>query len=200
MSPDEMESDNPRTIRLDEVELDKNYAMVISTNSGLWRYSIGDTVKFTSRHPFRIKISGRTKHFINAFGEEVIVENAEAAVTKACEHTGAVMDNFTAAPIFLEEGKKGGHEWIIEFKVQPNNMNEFCRILDDTQRSINSDYDAKRSHNLALVAPTVHRATEGTFYKWMKRRGKLGGQNKVPRLAHSREYVDDILDMMRETT
>jgi hypothetical protein len=200
MSPDEMESDNPRTIRLDEVELDKNYAMVISTNSGLWRYSIGDTVKFTSRHPFRIKISGRTKHFINAFGEEVIVENAEAAVTKACEHTGAVMDNFTAAPIFLEEGKKGGHEWIIEFKVQPNNMNEFCRILDDTLRAINSDYDAKRSHNLALVAPTVHRATEGTFYKWMKRRGKLGGQNKVPRLANSREYVDDILDMMRETT
>jgi hypothetical protein len=199
ISPEEINADNPRTIRLDEVELDKNYAMVISTNSGLWRYSIGDTVKFTSKYPFRIKISGRTKHFINAFGEEVIVENAEVAITKACEQTGAVMDNFTAAPIFLEESKKGGHEWIIEFKVEPSNMADFCRILDETLRAINSDYDAKRSHNLALVAPTVHRASKGTFYKWMKRRGKLGGQNKVPRLANSREYVDDILRMMRET-
>jgi hypothetical protein len=196
--PEEIESNNPRAIRLSDVELDKNYAMVISTNSGLWRYNIGDTIKFTSRYPYRIKISGRTKHFINAFGEEVIVENAEAAITKACEHTGAVIDNFTAAPVYLDEGKKGGHEWIIEFKVQPSNLDEFTRILDETLRGINSDYDAKRAHNLALIPPKVHSVNEGTFYNWMKRRGKLGGQNKVPRLANSREYVDDILNMMKD--
>lgn len=195
---EEIETENPRAIRLSEVELDKNYAMVITTNSGLWRYNIGDTIKFTSKYPYRIKISGRTKHFMNAFGEEVIVENAEAAVTKACEHTGAVIDNFTAAPIYLEEGKKAGHEWIIEFKVQPSSLTDFSRILDETLRAINSDYDAKRAHNLALIAPKVHSVHEGTFYNWMKRRGKLGGQNKVPRLANSREYVDDILKMLQE--
>jgi len=194
----EMENENPRALRLAEVELDKNYAMVISTNAGLWRYSIGDTVKFTSLSPYRIKISGRTKHFINAFGEEVIVENAEAAITKACRDTEAVIDNFTAAPIYLAEGKKGGHEWIIEFKVKPSDMHTFTKILDETLRSINSDYDAKRLHDLALVAPIIHSVEEGTFYNWMKRRGKLGGQNKVPRLSNSREYVDDILKMMAE--
>ena len=195
---EEIDSENPRAIRLADVELDKNYAMVITTNSGLWRYAIGDTIKFTSRYPYRIKISGRTKHFINAFGEEVIVENAEAAITKACEATGAVIDNFTAAPIYLEEGKKAGHEWIIEFKVQPSSLDDFSRVLDETLRAINSDYDAKRAFNLALVAPKVHSVHEGTFYNWMKRRGRLGGQNKVPRLANSREYVDDILQMMLE--
>ena len=124
---EDTDSDNPRVVRLSDVEVDKNYAMVISTNSGLWRYNIGDTIKFTSKNPYRIKISGRTKHFINAFGEEVIVENAEAAITKACEFTGAVIDNFTAAPIYLDEGKKGGHEWIIEFKVAPSNLDEFTK-------------------------------------------------------------------------
>ncbi|HKZ36009.1 MAG TPA: GH3 auxin-responsive promoter family protein [Chryseolinea sp.] len=195
---EELDKENPKALRLSEIELDTNYAMVISTNSGLWRYNIGDTVKFTSKYPYRIKISGRTKHFMNAFGEEVIVENAEAAITRACEITGAVIDNFTAAPIYLKEGDKGRHEWIIEFKVQPSSHEEFTRILDETLRSINSDYDAKRSQNLALLAPKVHNAEEGTFYNWMKRRGKLGGQNKVPRLANSREYVDEILKMMEE--
>lgn len=195
---EELEKEYPKAIRLSEVDLDKNYAMVISTNSGLWRYNIGDTVKFTSKYPYRIKISGRTKHFMNAFGEEVIVENAEAAITRACELTGAVIDNFTAAPVYIKEGKKGRHEWIIEFKVQPSNHEEFTRILDETLRAINSDYDAKRTQNLALIAPKVHCAEEGTFYNWMKRRGKLGGQNKVPRLANSREYVDEILKMMEE--
>lgn len=194
---DEFESKNPKAVRLSEVELGKNYAMVISTNAGLWRYNIGDTVKFTSVEPYRIKISGRTKHFMNAFGEEVIVENAEAAVTKACEATGATIDNFTAAPVYLQEGKKGGHEWIVEFKVEPRDMAEFTRVLDTTLRSINSDYDAKRAHDLALVAPTVHRVKEGTFYNWMKKRGKLGGQNKVPRLSNSREYVEDILTLVK---
>jgi hypothetical protein len=195
---EELEKEYPRAIPLSEVELDKNYALVISTNSGLWRYNIGDTVKFTSKYPYRIKISGRTKHFMNAFGEEVIVENAETAITRACEMTGAVIDNFTAAPIYLKEDKKGRHEWIIEFKVPPANLEEFARVLDDTLRAVNSDYDAKRTQNLALIAPVVHSAEEGTFYNWMKRRGKLGGQNKVPRLANSREYVDEILKMMEE--
>jgi hypothetical protein len=195
---EELEKEYPRAVPLSEVELDKNYAMVITTNSGLWRYNIGDTVKFTSKFPYRIKISGRTKHFMNAFGEEIIVENAEAAITKACEITGAVIDNFTAAPVYLKEGKKGRHEWIIEFKVPPPDPDQFTRILDETLRAINSDYDAKRYQDLALMGPKVHSAGEGTFYNWMKRRGKLGGQNKVPRLANSREYVDEILKMMEE--
>ena len=195
---EELDKEYPKAVPLSEVELDRNYAMVISTNSGLWRYNIGDTVKFTSKFPYRIKISGRTKHFMNAFGEEIIVENAEAAITKACEITGAVIDNFTAAPVYLKEGKKGRHEWIIEFKVPPLDQDQFNRVLDETLREINSDYDAKRSQDLALMEPKVHSAGEGTFYNWMKRRGKLGGQNKVPRLANSREYVDEILKMMEE--
>ncbi len=190
---DDMGAEEQQAIPLSEVEVGKNYAMVITTNAGLWRYNIGDTVKFTSRSPYRIKISGRTKHFINAFGEEVIVENAESAITRACEATGGVISNFTAAPIYLEQNKRGGHEWIIEFHTQPRDLGEFTAILDSSLRKINSDYDAKRSHDLALVAPTIHSVPIGTFYDWMKKRGKLGGQNKVPRLSNSREYVDDIL-------
>ena len=195
---EELDKEDPKAIPLYEVELGKNYAMVISTNAGLWRYNIGDTIRFTSIAPYRIKISGRTKHFINAFGEEVIIENAEAAITKACEQTGAIIDNFTAAPIFLEKGKRGGHEWIIEFKVSPGDLQVFVRILDETLRAINSDYDAKRKHDLALHPPKIHSVKEGTFYNWMKKRGKLGGQNKVPRLFNTREYVDDILKMCAE--
>jgi hypothetical protein len=133
---------------------------------------------------------------MNAFGEEVIVENAETAIAQACEQTGAVIDNFTAAPVYFERGKRGGHEWIIEFRKQPQSMDTFVEILDKTLRSINSDYDAKRSHNLALMPPKIHNVSEGTFYKWMKKRDKLGGQNKVPRLSNSREYVDDLLSMI----
>jgi hypothetical protein len=195
---EEIEKESPKALRLGEVELHKNYAMVITTNAGLWRYSIGDTVKFTSLSPYRIKISGRTKHFINAFGEELIIENAEAAITRACELTGAEIDNFTAAPIFLNEGRKGSHEWIVEFKVEPGNLNEFTLILDKSLRAINSDYDAKRANDLALTIPKVHAVRSGTFYNWMKKRGKLGGQNKVPRLSNSREYVDDILNMVND--
>src|SRR6478736_970438 len=141
---EEWDKEYPDAISLTDVELGKNYAVVISTNAGLWRYNIGDTVKFTSLSPYRIKISGRTKHFINAFGEEVIIENAETAITKACELTGAVIDNFTAAPVYLEKSKRGGHEWIIEFKAQPNSLEKFTQVLDDTLRKVNSDYDAKR--------------------------------------------------------
>ncbi len=194
---DDFKNENAKAVRLSEVELGKNYAIVISTNSGLWRYSIGDTIKFTSIVPYRIKISGRTKHFMNAFGEEIIVENAETAITKACSETGAIINNFTAAPIFLQENKRGGHEWIIEFRVEPNDQQKFSRVLDTTLREINSDYDAKRAHDLALVAPTIHAVAEGTFYAWMKKRGKLGGQNKVPRLSNSREYVEDILTLVQ---
>jgi len=192
---EELNKEYPNAVNLSEVEVGRNYAMVITTNAGLWRYNIGDTVKFTSTSPFRIKISGRTKHFINAFGEEVIIENAEAAITKACELTGAVIDNFTAAPIYLEKSKRGGHEWIVEFKKPPSSLEEFTRILDNTLREINSDYDAKRMHDLALVSPKIHSVAAGTFYNWMKKRGKLGGQNKVPRLSNSREYLEDILSM-----
>ncbi|MBS1977209.1 MAG: GH3 auxin-responsive promoter family protein [Bacteroidetes bacterium] len=188
--------ESPHVVPLSEVEVGRNYAMVITTNSGLWRYNIGDTIKFTSKSPYRIKISGRTKHFINAFGEEVIIENAETAITQACERTGSIMNNFTAAPIYIEQNKRGGHEWIIEFHVPPPNMDQFTGILDDTLRHVNSDYDAKRFHDLALIAPRIHSVPEGTFYNWMKKRGKLGGQNKVPRLSNSREYVDDILSMI----
>lgn len=195
---EELGKENPKTVGLGDVEVDKNYAMVISTNAGLWRYNIGDTVRFTSTSPYRIKISGRTKHFINAFGEEVIIENAESAVNQACEATGAVIDNFTAAPVFLEKGKKGGHEWIIEFKVRPQSLEQFTVVLDETLRQVNSDYDAKRQHDLALVAPKINSVREGTFYDWMKKRGKLGGQNKVPRLFNTREYVDDILQMLAQ--
>jgi hypothetical protein len=194
--PEEWHKEYPKAINLGDVEIGKNYAMVISTNAGLWRYNIGDTVKFTSIAPYRIKITGRTRHFMNAFGEEVIIENAEAAITYACEQTGAVIDNFTAAPIFLEKSKRGGHEWIIEFKKLPQSLDLFTELLDKNLRKINSDYDAKRAHNIALVAPKIHSVQEGTFYNWMKKRGKLGGQNKVPRLCNSREYVEDILAMI----
>jgi hypothetical protein len=192
---EEMGKEYPRAIPLSEVEVGRNYAMVISTNAGLWRYNIGDTVKFTSVSPYRIRISGRTKHFINAFGEEVIIENAEAAISKACSETNAVIDNFTAAPIFLEKGKRGGHEWVIEFKVDPGNLEVFSKVLDQTLRDVNSDYDAKRHRDLALIAPKIHCVKPGTFYLWMKHRGKLGGQNKVPRLFNSREYVEEILNL-----
>lgn len=194
---EELHDEKPRVLTLSEVEIGKNYAMVITTNAGLWRYNIGDTVKFTSTSPYRIKISGRTKHFINVFGEEVIIENAETAITKACEQTGAVIDNFTVGPIFLEKAHRGGHEWIIEFKNKPNNIDQFTRLLDEALRKVNSDYDAKRAFDLALMMPKVHSVSEGTFYNWMKKRGKLGGQNKVPRLSNTREYLDEILEMIK---
>ncbi|MFA0961942.1 GH3 auxin-responsive promoter family protein [Roseivirga sp. BDSF3-8] len=193
---DEWDKEDPTVLTLDQVETGKNYAVVITTNAGLWRYKIGDTVKFTSTDPYRIKISGRTKHFINAFGEEVIIENAEEAITEACSRTNAVIDNFTAAPRYLETGKKGGHEWIIEFKCRPSDQESFISVLDETLRKINSDYDAKRQADLALERPVIHFVNEGTFYNWMKKRGKLGGQNKVPRLSNDREYVEDILKMI----
>ena len=193
---EELDKEEPKIIQLADVELNKNYAIIISTNSGLWRYKIGDTIKFTSLSPYRIKISGRTKHFINAFGEEVIVENAEAAITHACNKTNAVIENFTAGPVYLQQGKQGGHEWIIEFAREPNDLNHFTDYLDRHLQEINSDYEAKREMDLALVAPLIRSVPKGTFYNWMRKRGKLGGQNKVPRLSNNRNYLDDILEMV----
>lgn len=186
----------PKVIGLDEVELGQHYALLISTNAGLWRYYIGDTIVFTSLNPYKIKISGRTKHFINAFGEELVVENAEKAIATACEKTGALINNFTAAPKYFEQNEQGSHEWIVEFEQAPSDLEEFVKILDATLRELNSDYDAKRHKSIALKMPIIHRAAPGTFYQWMKKRGKLGGQNKVPRLSNSREYLDDLLTMI----
>ncbi|QCK13741.1 GH3 auxin-responsive promoter family protein [Mangrovivirga cuniculi] len=193
---EEIDNDNPRAIGLGEVEVGKNYALIITTNSGLWRYKIGDTIRFTSTSPYRIKISGRTKHFINAFGEELVIENAEKGIEKACEATGAVIDNFTAGPIYLEGTQRGGHEYIIEFIKSPDDLQRFTRVLDETLRESNSDYDAKRHKDIALKEPSVHDVPRGTFYNWMKKRGKLGGQNKVPRLSNNRDYLDSILEML----
>ena len=194
---EDFDNENPQTYRISEVEVGKNYAVVITTNAGLWRYKIGDTIKFTSVDPYRFAISGRTKHFINAFGEELIIENAEQGIAAACQATEALVENFTAAPHFMgEEGKQGCHEWIIEFTRAPNSLETFVRTLDETLRSINTDYDAKRTKDIAVTQPMVHPAIQGTFHRWMKKRGKLGGQNKVPRLSNNREYVDDILTMM----
>ncbi|WP_199474307.1 GH3 auxin-responsive promoter family protein [Adhaeribacter pallidiroseus] len=193
---EDFEVENPQTLTLNQVELGKNYALVISTNAGLWRYKIGDTVKFISLEPYRIKISGRTKHFINAFGEELIIENAETAIITACQKTGAIISNFTAAPVYFEGKNRGGHEWIIEFAQEPDNLATFTYLLDTTLREVNSDYDAKRQNDLALVAPLIQIAPPGTFLQWLRTKGKLGGQNKVPRLSNSREYLEEILELM----
>ncbi|MEO0333582.1 MAG: GH3 auxin-responsive promoter family protein, partial [Bacteroidota bacterium] len=184
---DEFDQEQPRTLTIDEVEVGKNYALVISTNAGLWRYKIGDTIRFTSTLPYRFRITGRTKHFINAFGEELVIENAEQALAEACRQSGALIENFTAAPQYIGESSKGRHEWIIEFSEPPESLEQFTQILDETLQKLNSDYRAKREKSLAVDAPLVHAAPQGTFYRWMKSRGKLGGQNKVPRLANNRE-------------
>jgi hypothetical protein len=188
-----LHKENPETLTLDEVQLGENYALIISTNAGLWRYLIGDTIRFTSLAPFRIQITGRTKHYINAFGEEVIVDNADRALEEACRQTGAIVQEYTAGPVYFSGNKGGGHEWIIEFDKKPAEFERFVDLLDETLRKLNSDYDAKRFKDMALHRPLVHVAPQGTFFGWMKQKGKLGGQHKVPRLANNREYVDSIL-------
>jgi hypothetical protein len=195
---DELEKDHPKALTLDEVETGKNYAIVISTNGGLWRYMIGDTVQFTGLYPHKIKITGRTKHFINTFGEEVIIDNAEKALDSACEKTGAMVKEYTAAPVYMGTESKGKHEWIIEFEREPEDFEHFIQTLDQTLQSINSDYEAKRYKNITLDPPDVHKAETGLFYQWMKKRGKLGGQNKVPRLSNDRKYIDDLLELNKQ--
>ncbi len=190
---------DPPVFTVKDVELNKNYAIVISTNSGLWRYMIGDTVYFTSLFPHKIKISGRTKHFINAFGEEVIIDNAENALMKACAATGAVISEYTAAPVFMDDRAKGSHEWFIEFEKEPSDINIFAEALDKALQEINSDYEAKRYKGITLEMLKLHSVAKGTFYKWFQRKGKLGGQNKMPRLSNNRQYVDELNEIIKSS-
>ncbi|MFC1734255.1 GH3 auxin-responsive promoter family protein [candidate division KSB1 bacterium] len=190
---DQLDKEYPETLTLDQVELNTNYALVISTNAGLWRYLIGDTIIFTSLYPYRIQITGRTKNFINAVGEEIIIDNAQKALSIACEKSGAIINEYTAAPVYFSEKENAAHEWLIEFEKAPESLDYFAEILDNALKSLNSDYEAKRYHNLILREPIIKSMKKDTFYNWMKQRGKLGGQNKVPRLSNNRKYVDDIL-------
>jgi hypothetical protein len=190
------DTENPPILWLDQVEVGVNYAMVITTNGGLWRYKIGDVITFTSISPYRIRIAGRTKHFINTFGEELIIDNAEKALAIACEKSQAIIREYTAGPIFMEVDSNGAHEWLIEFEQAPDNLGYFTEVLDNALKSLNSDYEAKRYKNITLRAPRIRSLEPGTFYYWMKQRGKLGGQNKVPRLANDRKYLDELLQLI----
>ncbi|MEZ5083602.1 MAG: GH3 auxin-responsive promoter family protein [Bacteroidales bacterium] len=186
----------PKTKLLHEVDTVTNYAMVISTNAGLWRYVIGDTIKFKSLNPYRIKITGRTKNFINAVGEELIEDNATKALAIACEKCYAEITEFTVGPVYFEAGNNASHEWLIEFKKVPSNIEYFAETLDNALKSINSDYEAKRYHNMVLREPIIKQLPEKTFYKWLKSRNRLGGQYKVPRLSNDRRHIDEILEMV----
>ena len=198
MPLEEYGKSQPQTIGLQDVEIGKQYALVISTNGGLWRYLPGDTIQFTTLHPFRIKVSGRIKHFINAFGEELIVENADKAIAIACEKTGALVNDYTAGPAYFSDNSNGAHEWLIEFEKEPNNLQQFSYELDDALKSLNSDYEAKRHKDIALRLPIVHRIRKGLFNQWLKKKGKLGGQHKVPRLSNDRTYIEQLLLLVSE--
>ncbi|GEO10650.1 hypothetical protein SAE01_31460 [Segetibacter aerophilus] len=193
MPVEEYGKENPQTLQLDEVELGKNYAVVISSNGGLWRYLIGDTVQFVSKAPFKIKVSGRIKHFINAFGEEVIVDNSDRAIAVASEKTGAIVKDYTAAPIYFSERGNGGHEWLVEFEKAPSDLGLFTYELDTALKNVNSDYEAKRHKDIALKMPVVHALNKCVFEEWLRSKGKLGGQHKVPRLSNDRKYIEEIL-------
>lgn len=182
-----------KVIPLSEVEVGVQYAVIISTNAGLWRYHIGDTIRFTSVAPYRFKITGRTKHFINVFGEELVIENADTALENVCQKHHVQVVDYTAAPIFMDGAEKGGHEWLIEFKKPPQNPDAFAQDLDLALQAINSDYEAKRYKNITLMPLKLHVAKPKTFYKWLKNKGKIGGQHKVPRLSNSREYLEELL-------
>ncbi len=195
---EELENDDPKTLTLEETDTDKNYALIISTNAGLWRYMIGDTIRFTNKNPYRIKITGRTKNFINAVGEEIIIDNAQKALAVACKKTNASIREFTAAPVYFNNKENASHEWLIEFAEAPNDISFFTETFDNALKSVNSDYEAKRYHNLVLREPVVKVVPKNTFFNWMKRRGKLGGQNKVPRLSNNRKYVEEILAILNE--
>lgn len=184
-----------KTIPLWEVEKNKNYAIVITTNAGLWRYLIGDTVRFTSVNPYRIKITGRTKHYINVFGEELIIENVEQALKKACKNTHSEIADYTVAPVFMKGKEKGAHEWLIEFRTPPGDLDYFNELLDTALKALNSDYEAKRYNSMTLTKPKINIAREGLFYDWLKKNDKLGGQHKIPRLSNQRDYLEELLGM-----
>ncbi len=196
MPMEEYGKENPQTLLLRDVEVGPNYALVISTNAGLWRYLVGDTVQFTSTDPYRVKVSGRLKHFINAFGEEVIVDNSDYAIAEASKKTGAIVNDYTAAPVYMSGNENGAHEWIIEFENLPVPLDTFTFELDKALQAVNSDYEAKRHKDIALRMPIVHRMQVGGFNQWLKSKGKLGGQHKVPRLSNERKYLEEILAFM----
>lgn len=189
---EEYGKENPQTVQLNEVKTGKNYAVVISTNGGLWRYLIGDTVQFTSLAPYKIKVSGRIKHFINAFGEELIVNNSDCAIAAACEKTGAIVNDYTAAPIYFSEKGNGSHEWLIQFEKEPCDLGLFTYELDNALKNVNSDYEAKRHKDIALKMPVIKPLKKGVFEEWLKSKGKLGGQHKVPRLCNDRKYINEM--------
>jgi hypothetical protein len=193
---EEMSKDQPATLDLSQVETGTNYALVISTNAGLWRYVIGDTIMFTSLNPYRFRITGRTRNFINAFGEELIVENADKAIAIACEQCNALVTEYTGAPVYLTGQEKGAHEWLIEFEIPPADLAAFTAAFDTALKSVNSDYEAKRYRGLMLQEPIIRVMPPNTFYNWLKSKGKLGGQNKVPRLSNDRKYIDEIFGMV----
>jgi len=184
-----------KVIRLADVELHKNYALVITTNSGLWRYLIGDTIRFTSLNPYRIKVTGRTKHHINVFGEELMVENTDKAIAITCTETNTEILDYTVAPIFMEGKEKGAHEWMIEFRNPPKNLKEFAKVLDNNIQALNSDYEAKRHNNMTLNPLIINVARTNLFYDWLKEKDKLGGQNKIPRLSNERVYLEQLKNM-----
>ena len=194
---DEFDKEHPTVLPLWAVEKDKNYAMVISTSCGLWRYMIGDTVRFTSTNPYKFIISGRTKHFINAFGEELIVDNAEQGLAYACQQTGAQVLEYTAAPVFMDANAKCRHQWLIEFSTPPQDLQQFSDLLDRKLQELNSDYEAKRYKDITLQHLEIIVARQNLFNDWLKSKGKLGGQHKVPRLSNSREYIEQLLYLMK---
>nr|WP_319400929.1 GH3 auxin-responsive promoter family protein [uncultured Carboxylicivirga sp.] len=191
----ELGKSHPKALTIDQVQKGEDYALAITTNGGIWRYLIGDTIRFESVFPHKIIITGRTKHFINAFGEELMIDNAEKALDEACNQTGGVIKEYTAAPIFMGKESKGAHQWLIEFEKHPNSIENFRQVLDDTLKKINSDYEAKRYKNMTLEMPHVEVAREHLFMDWLRSKNKLGGQNKVPRLANNREYIDELLKL-----
>ena len=191
-------TENQKIIRLSDVELYKNYAIVITTNSGLWRYMIGDTVRFTSLSPYRIRVSGRTKHYINVFGEELMIENTDRAIAKTCSELNCDVKDYTVATIFMKNKEKGSHEWMIEFKKYPDDIKLFQKLLDENLQTINSDYEAKRYNNMTLNNLKVNVARENLFYDWLKENNKLGGQHKIPRLSNERDYLEQLKNMMVE--
>lgn len=193
---EEVGTPNPTILPLWAVETGRNYAMVITTSCGLWRYQIGDTVRFSQRNPYKFHITGRTKSFINAFGEELIVDNAEAALREACKNSDAIVREYTAAPLFMDQNAKCRHQWIIEFEQQPKNLEDFAQELDRQLQIVNSDYEAKRANNITLQRLELIPAPRGLFDDWLRRHGKLGGQHKVPRLANNRDIIDELLGML----
>jgi hypothetical protein len=192
---EEYGKDHPQTVGLNKVQVGKNYALVVSTTGGLWRYLVGDTIQFTSLNPYKIKVTGRLKHYMNAFGEEVIVDNSDRAISIAAEKTGVIVNDYTAAPVYFSEQHNGAHEWLVEFEKDPADLNRFAIELDNALKNCNSDYEAKRHKSIALRLPIVRALPKGTFTEWLRTKGKLGGQHKVPRLSNERNLVEEILSL-----